>query len=68
MDVDFRKKYSGAIAGGMPADALEAAVKVIVGGGINEPLDAMGIATLSPLNDDAIRTRVLKTILVEARV
>lgn len=42
----------------MPMDALRAAIKVIIGGGINEPRDAMGVATFALLTHPGIRARV----------
>ena len=42
----------------MPMDSLRAAVKVIIGGGINEPRDAMGVASYALLTHPDIRARV----------
>lgn len=49
---------SSAIENQMPIDALRAAVKVIIGGGVNEPRDAMGVAAFALLSDAQTRARV----------
>src|SRR5699024_3713865 len=51
---------SSAIEKEMPIDALRAAVKVIIGGGVNEPRDAMGVAAYALLRNDDIRARVME--------
>ena len=49
---------SAAVSAGMPEDSLSAAIKVIIGGGINEPRDAMGAAVFAVLSDSRLRERV----------
>ncbi len=50
---------SAAIENEMPIDALRAAIKVIIGGGVNEPRDAMGTASYALLRDADLRARVV---------
>lgn len=50
---------SAAVNNGMSLPSLYAAVKVIIGGGINEPKDALGVATYALLKDDELRQKVL---------